>query len=343
MRDSPPRVFLSYKWEGDERTRWVEQLATDLRTAGIAVSLDLWDLRLGDTLVEFMTSSIHEADCVLFLVTPASVAAAEATHGGHVKFEYQLSLARNIERSGFRLIALLLEGDSVPNGLQKDRYLDMRDPADYDRAVSQLIDELLYTLPRRPAVGNGDFHRVASTVREAIESAMTPAELSHALLRQLRLLTDVEYIQVIFQCHDEQVHSRFIVVADCIPEGQFRYRTVDLSGIIGKALSATRTQYVLDTSQAPDYIDAEHSTVSELVVPMVGRTGLPVGAFNLESPVPKRFDGVDIQPLADLAQGGANLLEERGWHHLDVSDHVHLWTPAKGGGDWGLSPGESPR
>ena len=74
----PLKVFISYKWEDESHNQWVRQLATDLRHASIDAKLDIWEVRYGDSFTDYMTSKIQDADAVLFIMTPASVAAVEA-------------------------------------------------------------------------------------------------------------------------------------------------------------------------------------------------------------------------------------------------------------------------
>ena len=53
-----PKVFISYSWDtengDDEHKKWVRDLATKLRSHGVDVILDQFDLRLGDDLPFFM-------------------------------------------------------------------------------------------------------------------------------------------------------------------------------------------------------------------------------------------------------------------------------------------------
>jgi SEFIR domain len=50
-----PKVFLTYTWESEEHKRWVKDLATRLRSsAGIDVTLDEWEVRLGEPFAHFM-------------------------------------------------------------------------------------------------------------------------------------------------------------------------------------------------------------------------------------------------------------------------------------------------
>ena len=116
MTQRPLKVFISYKWEDEVHNKWVEKFATDLRAAGIDAKLDKWEVRLGDSFTDYMTSKITEADVVLFIMTTQSVAAAEAQKGsgGAVKFEIQIATSRRIAGENMRLIGVYREGIQTP-------------------------------------------------------------------------------------------------------------------------------------------------------------------------------------------------------------------------------------
>ena len=75
-KHEPIKAFISYKWDTNGTNQWVEALATDLRRAGIHAILDKWEVRLGDSFTEYMTSRIAQADVVLFVMTTLAVEAA---------------------------------------------------------------------------------------------------------------------------------------------------------------------------------------------------------------------------------------------------------------------------
>jgi hypothetical protein len=144
MSQKPLTVFISYKWEDDAHNKWVEKFATDLRAAGFDAILDRWEVRLGDSFTEYMTSKINEADVVLFIMTTASVAAAEAPkgEGGAVKFEIQMATSRKIAGEKMRLIGIYREGNQRVAYLRDHRYADFRDDAKYQENLQELIDDL---------------------------------------------------------------------------------------------------------------------------------------------------------------------------------------------------------
>ena len=77
----PLKVFISYKWEAGAHVSWVRRLAADLRSNGIEALLDQWEVRLGESFFEYMQGRIASADVIVFVITPSSVASAQAPKG----------------------------------------------------------------------------------------------------------------------------------------------------------------------------------------------------------------------------------------------------------------------
>ena len=77
-----PLVFISYSHDSPKHKAWVLKLATDLRAHGIDVTLDQWDLALGQDLSLFMQKRISDADRVLRVCTEKYVQKAELGAGG---------------------------------------------------------------------------------------------------------------------------------------------------------------------------------------------------------------------------------------------------------------------
>jgi len=146
------RAFLSYKWEDEVHNKWVEKFATDLRALGIETILDKWEVRLGDSFTDYMTSKINEADVVLFIMTTRAVAAVEAPQGqgGAVKFEMQMAKSRSIAGENIRLIGIYREGAKSAAHLRDNRYADFRDDSQYQVRLKELVDDLLGIDTRPP-------------------------------------------------------------------------------------------------------------------------------------------------------------------------------------------------
>ena len=96
------------------------KFAGDLREAGIDAQLDSWEIRAGDSLTEYMTSRIDEADVILCIITDEYVKNAEAPagQGGGVKFETQLAVSRRTAGDKVRLIGIYRQGSRPPHYLR---------------------------------------------------------------------------------------------------------------------------------------------------------------------------------------------------------------------------------
>lgn len=72
-------------------------------------------------------------------------------------------------------------------------------------------------------------------------------------------------------------------------------------GVCGAAASSGETQRVEDVEAFPGHIACDAASRSELVVPLF-HEGALVGVFDLDSPVPGRFDVEDQQGLEEIAR-----------------------------------------
>jgi len=71
-------------------------------------------------------------------------------------------------------------------------------------------------------------------------------------------------------------------------------------GVCGAAARTRQTQRVDDVHAFPGHIACDSASRSELVVPLV-KDGALLGVFDLDSPVPARFDVEDQQGLEAIA------------------------------------------
>lgn len=78
----PLRVFISYSHSSPEHERWVESLGTFLRQQGIDARLDVWHLRRGMDLPQFMTNELALADRVILISDERYAEKADGRVGG---------------------------------------------------------------------------------------------------------------------------------------------------------------------------------------------------------------------------------------------------------------------
>jgi L-methionine (R)-S-oxide reductase len=72
-------------------------------------------------------------------------------------------------------------------------------------------------------------------------------------------------------------------------------------GVCGAAARSGQTQRVADVHAAADHIACDANTKSELVVPLI-KDGNLIGVFDLDSPLPGRFDDDDQRGLEAIAE-----------------------------------------
>ena len=69
MTNKPPRVYISYSRDSEEHIEWVTRLARRLRSDGVDAKLDVWALRPGMMVWDWVYDEINAADAVLVIVT----------------------------------------------------------------------------------------------------------------------------------------------------------------------------------------------------------------------------------------------------------------------------------
>ena len=72
-------------------------------------------------------------------------------------------------------------------------------------------------------------------------------------------------------------------------------------GVCGAAARTRTTQRVENVDAFPGHIACDAASRSELVVPLVDDEGNLVGVFDLDSPIPSRFDAADQEGLERIA------------------------------------------
>ena len=73
-------------------------------------------------------------------------------------------------------------------------------------------------------------------------------------------------------------------------------------GVCGAAASSRQTQRVEDVHAFPGHIACDSASRSELVVPLFDAAGTLLGVFDLDSPLPARFDVDDQKGLEAIAR-----------------------------------------
>ena len=75
------------------------------------------------------------------------------------------------------------------------------------------------------------------------------------------------------------------------------------NGVCGAAARTQRTQLVRDVSSFPGHIDCSPTTQSEIVVPLLKRSGGVLAVLDIDSDLPAAFDEIDQEYLERLCLG----------------------------------------
>ncbi|WP_341905729.1 toll/interleukin-1 receptor domain-containing protein [Polaromonas sp. YR568] len=152
---SAPKVFISYSHDSPEHKLWVLELATRLRTSGIDVILDQWDIGPGGDLPHFMERGISESVRILMICTNRYVEKANAGMGG-VGYEKMIVTAELMTRiDSAKVIPVLRQMGALPTFLGSKLYIDLSKQDYFETGFDQLLRELLGApLFVKPPIGN---------------------------------------------------------------------------------------------------------------------------------------------------------------------------------------------
>ncbi len=78
----PIRVFISYTKSTDQHRDWVKGVASYLRSVGVDARLDVWHLRQGMDVAQWMCNELNMADRVLLICDELYAQKADGRHGG---------------------------------------------------------------------------------------------------------------------------------------------------------------------------------------------------------------------------------------------------------------------
>lgn len=128
-------VFLSYR-RGDGQA--AQRLAEALRQAHHDVWLDIWAIRLGDSIVERINDGLAGAVYVVVCYSSAP------STSPWMDREWQATLARQLNGAGVKLLPVRLTGGVPPAILEDIKYADL--VKDWNQGLSELLDALRTTL-----------------------------------------------------------------------------------------------------------------------------------------------------------------------------------------------------
>jgi hypothetical protein len=153
-----PSCFISYAWGVPEHEKWVHQLASDLRDAGINGLLDIKHNIPGTDIDDFI-EMILETDFVVVAGTPKLLEKYKARNSDPVvKAEMKLVNTRKMQPNQFganRIIPVMLDGEpatSLTPQLQNTVFADFRERKHYFTKLFELVLTLHQIPPDHPGI-----------------------------------------------------------------------------------------------------------------------------------------------------------------------------------------------
>jgi hypothetical protein len=110
-----------------------ERLANELRAASHDVALDVWDLKIGDSIVEWMNNKLENANYVAMCYSSSGLAP-------WMNKEWQSTLARQLNGENIKILPVLLTGGTTPAILADVKFADL--VSDWNEGVQLLLRAL---------------------------------------------------------------------------------------------------------------------------------------------------------------------------------------------------------
>jgi len=142
-----PKVFISYSHDSERHKDWIRKLSERLRSDGIDILLDQWELGPGDDVTYFMERALSSCRRVLIICTEEYIKKANTLKGG-VGYERMIitaEIAKNLKKRKFIPILRNVIKERLPRFLGSRIYIDLRtvefDQSQYDILLRSLHDE----------------------------------------------------------------------------------------------------------------------------------------------------------------------------------------------------------
>jgi TIR domain len=158
---NPPKIFVSYSHDSKEHKAWVVHLSTDLRSNGVDVILDQWDLALGQDVSKFVQTGVASSDRVIMICSEEYVNRADAGVGG-VGYERLIITSEVVENIDTKKFIPVIRGNpsslKVPKFIGPRLYIDFVRDEDYAEKLEEILREI-HNSPAsaKPPIGTNPF------------------------------------------------------------------------------------------------------------------------------------------------------------------------------------------
>jgi hypothetical protein len=129
------KIFLSYSSKDREQVR---KLARDLRAHDIAVWLDEWEIRVGDSITQKIQMGLDDSQFIGVWLT------SESVRSGWVEREWQSKFQQEVATGRVAVLPLLAGPCAIPRLLSDKRYADFK--GGYEAGLRDLLKALVPTV-----------------------------------------------------------------------------------------------------------------------------------------------------------------------------------------------------
>ncbi len=185
------KAFVSYSHESENHSEWVLQLATRLRSNGVDVFLDRWNLQIGGNVASFIERGLSKSNWVLCICSQDYVEKANKGLGG-VGYEKTIITAELLSDSNAEWVIPTirdnLEEQIVPTFLSGRLYVDFRKDRLHENSYEALLRLLLGepVLPI-PPLGENPFRAARQFAKQKFfpgsEKYVSPAQKGASNIR----------------------------------------------------------------------------------------------------------------------------------------------------------------
>jgi len=195
-QQSSPKVFVSYSWDDEPHKSWTRDFATRLRTDGVDVTIDQWNVVPGDRLPHFMEQAIRENSYVLIVCTPKYKSKSDNRQGG-VGYEGDIMTAEVYAKGNHRkYIPILRSGDwttAIPSWLSGKYSIDLSATPFSEDQYRDLLATLHNLRDQAPPLGPvpnraGLSRATPVPIREAVKPFLRTQEKSGGEFEPIKIL-----------------------------------------------------------------------------------------------------------------------------------------------------------
>ena len=165
-----PIVFISYSHDSEEHKNWVLQLATRLRSNGVNIILDRWNLKLGSDLASFMERGLSKSNRIVSICSETYLKKANEGKGG-AGYEKQIMTAELINDQNNNWVIPLIKNNKekrkTPTFLGGRMYISFEEPhlyeSKYEELLRDILDEPILPIP---PIGENPFQTIKEFAKQ---------------------------------------------------------------------------------------------------------------------------------------------------------------------------------